>query len=431
MFNKRKITRALIVCIIIKIILFCLVCTEPVRAEGNPSGDKGWQNRKIEIANIGETGGQSTNSADSREIEDRIIEEQMKGDEIFQIKKNLEKYSDNEIYKILPEYDPDKILQDAVRGRFDPGLPGLVQRIMNFLFKEIYINLNIMAKLLVLTVFCAILGNLKTSFLSDSVGELGFYACYTVIVSILIIGFNTALTMVRETIDSMVAFMHSTVPVLVTLLVSSGNIASGGVFQPVLIMAVEICATILKNFFVPLIFLTAVLAITNNITSRFQVSRLVGMLKSICIWCLGIILTVFAALTVVYGSMGAVVDGVTGKTAKLAIGFIPVAGKYLADAAEAVVSCTLLIKNAAGLAVMAGIIAICLVPVLKILALTVIYKFVGALIEPLTENRISNCVSEMAGLLSHLMAIVVSVAVMFLISTTAIISAGNISTMIR
>jgi len=45
--------------------------------------------------------------------------------------------------------------------------------------------------------------------------------------------------------------------------------------------------------------------------------------------------------------LGAVVDGVTSKTAKFAIGaFIPVAGKYLADAADAVIGCTLLIKNA-------------------------------------------------------------------------------------
>ena len=60
-------------------------------------------------------------------------------------------------------------------------------------------------------------------------------------------------------------------------------------------------------------------------------------------------MTLFIAIVTLQGAIGAVVDGVTSKTAKFAIGvFIPVAGKYLADAADAVIGCTLLIKMLLG-----------------------------------------------------------------------------------
>lgn len=369
--------------------------------------------------------------ADNDYISNKILDEQLEAGGIGNLKENLKDHTDPAVYELLPEYNPDRILEDAVRGQFRTGLSGLFQRIAEFLFKEIYTNINLMIKLLILAIFCAIIKNLQSSFLSEGVGELGFYVCYAVIVTILVISFNTAMNMGRDTIDSMVAFMQATVPLLMTLLVSSGNITSGGIFQPVLIMAVEVVATILKNVFIPLIFLSAVLSIVNNISNKFQISRLTSLLKGMCFWMLAFVLTVFVAIVGVQGSMGAVVDGVTSKTAKLAIGVIPVAGKYLADAAEAVVSCALLIKNAAGVAVMVGIVAICLVPVLKIVALILIYRFVGAIVEPISETRVTNCINDMAGSLSYIMAIVASVAIMFLMSTAAILSAGNIAAMIR
>ena len=60
-------------------------------------------------------------------------------------------------------------------------------------------------------------------------------------------------------IDGMVGFMYATVPVLITLVVSGGNITTGGVFQPVMLMVVEVSATVIKNIFIPLIFLSTIL----------------------------------------------------------------------------------------------------------------------------------------------------------------------------
>jgi len=119
---------------------------------------------------------------------------------------------------------------------------------------------------------------------------------------------------------------------------------------------VQVSATIIKNILIPLIVLSTIISIVDNISDKIQISRLSSFLKNITQWTLGLILTIFVAIVSLQGSLGAVVDGVTSKTAKFAIGaFIPVAGKYLADAADAVIGCTLLIKNAVGVAIMIGL----------------------------------------------------------------------------
>lgn len=366
------------------------------------------------------------------DISSDIINQQMDSGEIKQIEDQLNKYSSDAATDLLNGYDPRSLIKDAASGKFEFNVKSIADNLLRFLFKELYQNIGLLVKIIVLVILCALLKNLQTSFMSESVGEVAFFVCYVVIVSVLLVSFSTAMNMGMEIIDSMVGFMYATVPVLITLLVTGGNITSGGIFQPIMLMVVEVSATVIKNFFIPLIFLATILSIVNNISDKIQLSRLTAFIRQITAWALGTILTVFIAVVSLQGSMGAVVDGVTSKAAKFAIStFIPVVGKTLSDAADTVIGCTLLIKNAAGLAVMAGVIVICIVPLLKILALVVLYKSASALLEPISEKRITNCINEVAGSMIYIFSLSASVAFMFLITVTALISAGNTSAMIR
>jgi len=364
--------------------------------------------------------------------ENEIIEEQMENDEVKSIEDNLKKTMDEDFHEIMPDYDPGSLIKDVAKGNFKFDIENIFNRILMYLFKEVYINIDLLIKLVVLVIICAVLNNLQASFMRKSVGELAFYVCYIVLVSILMVSFNSALKAGIQIIDAMVNFMYSSIPVLITLLISGGNITSGGVLQPILIMIVQFTATVIKNLFIPLIVLSTVISIVNNISDKIQVTRLASFLKTITAWSLGFILTLFVAVVSLQGSLGAVVDGVTSKTAKFAINtFIPIAGKYLADAADTVIGCTLLIKNAVGVAIMIGIISISLIPILKMLAIIGLYRLACVLLEPLAENRIIKCIGEVAGSITYIFAIVTSVAFMFLLTVTTLITASNLSAMMR
>ncbi len=364
--------------------------------------------------------------------QDQIISEQLNTGEILEIEEMLKEQFDKGFGEIFPNVDPGSIIKDIAKGDFKLDIGGLFNNILKYIFKEIHVNLNLLLKLVAVAILCAVLKNLQSSFLSESVGELAFFTCYVAMVSILVVSLNTALELGKGIIDNMVAFMHSTIPVLTALMITGGNIATGGILKPVLIIMVEFVATFFRNVLLPLVFLSAVLSIVNNISDKVHISKLAGLLKQISTWSIGITLTFFIAAITIQGSVGAVIDGVTSKTAKFAIGaFIPVAGKYLADAADTVLGCTLLIKNAAGIAVMLGIIATCLVPLIKIFAMIMLYRLVGALIEPISEKRITNCINDIAVTLTYILGIAASVSFMFLITSAALISAGNISAMVR
>lgn len=373
-----------------------------------------------------ETTRESSDDTDSA----KILDQQLK--DSTGISDSIRKYYSGDSEELFPEFDPEKIVSEAVKGDLKFSFSGILNRIIKYLLKEVFLNVDILIKIVILAIICAILKNLQNSFLSESVGELAFFVCYIVLVSMLMISFSTAMRMCTDIIDSMVTFMHSIIPLLITLLATSGSISSAGVFQQVLVVLVEIGATVIKNFFIPLIFFVTVLNIVNNISDKIQLTKLSGFMKQVCTWGLGFILTIFIAIVSIQGSMGAVVDGVTSKTAKFALGaFIPVVGKYLADAADTVVGCTLVIKNASGIIAMIGIIIICLAPLLKILAMVVLYKLACAFVEPISDKKITNCLNDMAGSLTYILGVTAAVAVMFLIAITVVIGTTNMSAAIR
>ncbi len=414
------------------VILFCLITPIGVIAVDASTSDSIKSDESS--ADTRSTKPSTAKSAGLNSVDDtsNIINEQLQSNDSAVINDSLKQFYNNDTKKLFPEFNPEEIISSAAKGELDFSPKGLLNKAVKYLLEEVFLNFDILLKIVILAIICAILKNLQNSFLSESVGELAFFVCYIVIVSVLMVSFSSAMQMCTEIINNMVTFMHSIIPVLVTLLVSTGNFTSAGVFQPILVMLVEIGATAIKNFFIPLIFIVTVLNIVNNISDKVQLTRLSGFLKQICTWGLGLILTVFIAIVSIQGSMGAVVDGVTSKTAKYALGtFIPVVGKYLADAADTVVGCTLVIKNASGLVAMIGIIIICLAPLLKILAMIILYKLACAFVEPISDKKITNCLNDMAGSMTYILGVTAAVAVMFLIAITVVISSSNVSAMIR
>src|SRR5699024_1650191 len=98
----------------------------------------------------------------------------------------------------------------------------------------------------------------------------------------------------------------------------------------------------------------------------------------------GVFFTIFVAVLSVQGSVSAISDGVAMKTAKfVTANFIPVIGRTFIDATDTLLSSTLIIKNAIGVAGVFILFLIVLFPAVKILCITLLFKFTAAIIQPI------------------------------------------------
>jgi stage III sporulation protein AE len=370
---------------------------------------------------------------DKNEIYDEFshgIQNQVEQLDINDINTYLENI--NREYGTTFDHSAREMIKKITQGDFSFNIKDLFGNLFTFFFKEVGLNLGLMGKIMILAVICGLLKNLQSSFSKSGITEITYYCCYIVIMVILVQSFSSVLDLSKTTIDNMVVFMQAIFPILITLLISMGGIASSSLFQPVMGLLVSGVGTFLKDLVLPLIFFTAILFLINNISPRIQISKLANLLKNICIWVLGIIFTIFVGVMAIQGIAASAFDGVSIRTAKFAIDtFIPVVGSMLSESIDTIIGCSLLVKNATGLIGLIILAFICLFPIIKVLAIIFIYKLVAALIQPISDERLVSCLNDISNIIVLLFITLAAVAFMFFITISLIIGAGNITVMMR
>ncbi|MFZ5641388.1 MAG: stage III sporulation protein AE [Bacillota bacterium] len=337
-----------------------------------------------------------------------------------------------DIRSYIPELNIKELLYKLARGEIAFSLTGVFTGLLKYLFREVVANSRLLGQLMILAVFCAVLQNVQSAFEKGAVGKVAWAVCYLVLFTIALGSFAIAARTGRDAIENMISFMHAMLPVLITLLTAMGNLTSAALFQPLTLMVLTGISTLIKNIIFPLIFFAAVLGLASNISERFQVSKLAKLLQQWTIGLLGLFLTIFMGFLAVQGVAGSVADGIAIRTAKYTAGaFIPVVGKMLSDALEAVVGTSLLLKNAVGLVGVLAVFFMCAFPVLKILSLALIYKFTAAVLQPISDNQVVGSLNTMGNSLMLVFAAVISVGLMFFFVIAIVVGAGNFSTMLR
>ena len=287
-----------------------------------------------------------------------------------------------------------EVIRSLVTGQFSFRWKDVLELVARSFFREFRLNLALMAKIIVIAVLCGIFRNMNDSFDNSSVGEIGYFVCYGIVVILILQSLTSILEVGKAGIERMSGFMQILMPVLLALLAAVGSPATSSVMQPAVGVLAGTVGALLKNIMLPLITLSAVVSLVNNISESVQIQKLGKLLNNLCVWILTFIFTIFVGVLTVQGAMTSSFDGISIRTAKFALDtFVPVVGKMFSQSLDTIIGCSLLLKNAVGVA---GLIVIglqCLAPGLKILSLMLLYKLSGALLEPITDKRIVECLN--------------------------------------
>lgn len=103
----------------------------------------------------------------------------------------------------------------------------------------------------------------------------------------------------------------------------------------------------------------------------------------------------------------------------------------MSDAMEVVVGGSMLIKNALGVFGLVTLLVLIAFPLVKILALVIIYRVATAVVQPISDARLVEALGTMANTLTVLVAAVATAAVMFFVVITIVIGIGNLAAVVR
>lgn len=351
--------------------------------------------------------------------------------DISSLEKFSQKIQQNNDY--IPDISFSKMIETyKSTGSVGISLKSFTGSIGKYIFKEVMANSRLLIELLLISLLCALLQNIQNAFSSDQVSRIAYFTCYLVMVVIIIKSFMVAVQLGQDTIGNMVEFTNSMMPALIAILAASGGFASAATLDPLIMFMTKFTSDVIREFILPVTVLVVVIGIVDNLSENVSISKLGSLIKQINLWILGFMMTIFVAVITIRSSTSATLDAVTLKTTKFAVdNFIPVVGKCLSDAISTVAGYSMVLKDAISVAGLIVVVLICIFPLIKIIIISLIYKFVGAVMEPVVDKKVVKCLNATAGSLVIVFVCVLSVAIMFFIMITIIASTGRLVMMVR
>lgn len=233
---------------------------------------------------------------------EETIQEQQEEFGIQEFLQNSEQYM-GEFFK---DIDISETLNEAIKGEVDNATLG--KRIISLLGSEMITSLKAIGSILVIIVIHSILKAISESLEDKSISKLIYYAQYILIITMILASFSDIVKLVQDTTTNLVAFMNMLVPLLITLMMSTGSIATSSVIEPIILFMINFIGNIIQDILLPFVMIFTALVILSKLSDQIKVDKLAKFFHSSIVWFLGILLTVFVGVLSLEGTMSSSVD---------------------------------------------------------------------------------------------------------------------------
>ena len=319
----------------------------------------------------------------------------------------------------------DKIKQ-ILSGEFTENGNSIWTSILNLFFEDVLSFLPILSLVIAIAVTFSLVNASRPSSKNKSIGDVIHFVCFGAIIVVLVGYSVNMLTLASDTLQNIKAQMDVAFPILLTVLTAIGGVTSVSVYQPAVAVLSGTIINIFTNILMPIFIFKLVFSIVGNLSNNVKLDKFASFFSSLFKWIVGGVFTVFSAFLAIQGITAGSVDGISFRTAKYAIkNSIPLVGSYLSDGLNLIVASSVLIKNAVGAAGLVLLFATIIVPVLNLVVFMLSLKLVAAILEPITDSRISNFISMLAKSISLLIVLILGCAFMYLLMTGMIMLSAN------
>ncbi len=322
------------------------------------------------------------------------------------------------------EIDISELFTKSITGNIDNST--IINVVFSLLGDNIKSALTTIASVMVVVIIHSILKAISENLGNENVSKIAYYIEYILIITLVMTNFSTIITEMKEAVQNLTGFANTLIPLMITLMITTGNIVSSGMFQPILLLLITFISNFMTNILIPIALVSTALGIISKISDQAQVGKLSKFLHSSMVWILGTVLTLFVSVTSLEGGLTASIDGVTAKAAKTAISsVVPVIGSILGDAVNTIVGCSNIIKNAVGMVGIVVIIAICIRPILQLAVLTVTYYLGAALCQPIADEKVVGILEQMGGTFKIFLAVMFALTALLIIGIAIVMKISN------
>ena len=408
------------------LLLGILFLTEPALAAGEigkSTGEEAGTTPDGEVT--GATEKQRSNQGEDQEEE--LLREQKKSQESLLEGLELEEMQEA-VNELLGEetFSVREALERILSGEELFSMDFLLETGKNFIYDHLLADREVLFQVVLLVILAALFANFTNVFSGSQAGEASFYLVYMLLLALLIHSFGSLSADLSGSLEDLTAFMQALMPSYFLAVTAASGAATAMVFYEMVLGVIFLIQTLLLKAVIPGIQAYVIIQLINYLHKEDFLSKLADLLRTVLEWTLKTITAMVIGMELIQNMISPALDSLKrdalGKTAAA----IPGIGNVIDGATEVALGTAVLIRNCLGVTGIVVLVLLGLPPIIKLAATVLAYKLLAALLQPVSDKRMTGCLWAMGEGCRLLLKVLITVELLLLI-TIAVLAVSFIS----
>ena len=342
----------------------------------------------------------------------------------------LSEFDFDEIERSLQEMFPDEkiefgdVVTALMSGDAEEAGGVLLDFLSDVVSYEFRYNWHNLVYILLIAIAAAVFSNFSGAFRNRQISDISFYVLYMLLITLCLTSFQTAAQGLEERLDSVVEFMRVLCPsYFLAVAFASGSVTSV-FFYNVILLLIYVVELVIIRFVLPVIHIYIMIRVLGNLTGEDFLSESAELMHKVAAWILKTLLACVIGVNVVQGLLAPAIDTLKRSALTRTAEALPWVGNAMGGAAEIFLGTAVLIKNGIGMAGAVIAVLICLGPIIQLALMALMYKVAAALVQPVSDKRITACISGVSEGYELLVRVIFTVGLLFLL-TIAVVAAST------
>ena len=342
----------------------------------------------------------------------------------------LAEFDFNEIEENLDRMFPQEKISfsDVFSALMSGNMAETIRIFLRFLTDQISYefdyNRRSLVYVLMTALTAAVFSNFAGAFKSRQISDISFYIMYMLLITLCLTSFRISAEGLEDRLSALVDFMRVLCPsYFLAVAFASGSVTSL-FFYNVILFLIYVVELVIVRFLLPVVNIYIMVRVLGNLTGEDFLSEFADLIRKAMSWILKTLLICVVSVNVVQGLLAPAIDAVKRSALTRTAEALPWVGNAVGGIAEVVLGTAVLIKNGIGMAGAVITIAICAVPILQMLIMAFMYKLAAALVQPVSDKRITTCISGISEGYEIMVKVIFTSGLLFMI-TIAIVAAST------
>ncbi len=305
------------------------------------------------------------------------------------------------------------------------GDKGVFRDVADIFINSFTAHKDVVINIIILAVLSAFISSFAPVLNKGMINDTAHMIIEIMLITLLMASFYSAVITSTDTIQGFIDIYKSLIPAFFSAVTfASGSITSAAYYEVVLI-AIAFVNDILKNVILRMVKVYLLLGFADLLMKKSPFSQAMELILTVIKWGCKLSLVAFSGVAGLKGMINPISDEAKKSVIYKTLKIIPGIGNGVDTVSSTVAGAGAVIKNAVGVAAIIVIMAVCCMPVMKLVSLTVIFKVTAAAIEPVADKRIVKAVGNVSTAIGLLCIITLTAMSLFLLMTAIICICTN------